>query len=81
MPLSRTSTLVDLAKSLAKDPKALAEVGLDCTAATYKLKYGLAESFHLKLVNKLQTSPFLISLEEATGLNMKKVPMAPPNSV
>ncbi|KAH3795611.1 hypothetical protein DPMN_149166 [Dreissena polymorpha] len=52
MPLSYVPILIGLAKSLAKDPKALAEVKLDRTAAAYKTKYGLAEGFHQKLMNK-----------------------------
>ncbi|KAH3842991.1 hypothetical protein DPMN_116497 [Dreissena polymorpha] len=73
MPLSYVPILIGLAKSLAKDPKALAEVKLDRTAAAYKTKYGLAEGFHQKLMTKLRQNSFSINLDEATSSNRKKV--------
>ncbi|WAR28904.1 hypothetical protein MAR_014608 [Mya arenaria] len=72
MPLSCTPTLVSLAKTLAQDSKALSEIKLDRTAAAYKTKYGLAESFHQKLVAKLRICPFSLNLDEATSSNKKK---------
>lgn len=44
LPLSITPGLIDLAKVLAKDPKALAELSVDRTSASYKLNYDVKKT-------------------------------------
>lgn len=73
LPLSSTPHIINLAKTLSLDTKALSEVRLDRTTATYKLKYGLAASFHEKLLDKLRKYPFSLNLDEATSSSNKKV--------
>lgn len=44
-PFSAAPVLISLAKSLASDPEALNQLSMDRTSASYKMNYGLAESF------------------------------------
>ena len=73
LPLSKVPKLVDFAKSLAKDAKALNGVKMDRTAATYKLKEGLALHRHDNLVDKMKVFPFSINMDECTSNSNKKV--------
>ena len=69
MPM--TYAPVNLAKSLARDPKALAELHMDRTTASYKMTHGLAEGFQQKLISSLQKFPFSMNIDESTSKNHK----------
>ena len=73
MPMTYAPVLVNLAKSLACDPKALAELHMDRTTASYKMTHGLAEGFQQKLISSLQKFPFSKNIDESTSNNHKKV--------
>ena len=73
LPLSKVPKLVEFAKFLAKDTKALNEVKMDRTAATYKIKDGLSHHKHNLLIKKMRIVPFSINMDECTSNSNKKV--------
>lgn len=73
MPLSAAPKLLSLAKSLANDKAALHKMALDDRTASYKLKYGVAQTFRDELLLELRQSPFGLNLDEATNSNHQKV--------
>ena len=73
LPISKVPKLVEFAQYLAKDIKALNEVKMDRTAATYKLKYGLSHHKHNLLIKKMRTFPFSINMDECTSNSNKNV--------
>ena len=67
------SKIIKLAKELAKDPKVLQDLSLERTSLTYKLKEGVAEVAHKRLIQELQNTPFSITLDECTNQAHNKV--------
>ena len=65
--------LLNLAKELAKDQKALDGNSMDRTSATYKMKFGLAKTFHEKTIEHLDNGFFSLNLDEATRNNHHRV--------
>ena len=49
MPYTKADVILQVAKELAKDPAALAEIGMGKLAASYKLEYGLAVNLRKNL--------------------------------
>ena len=68
MLFSQTQVLVNLAKSLAREPKALEQLSMNQTTASYKTTYGMAEPFKEHLINKLKESIWM--KVEAIIINM-----------
>ena len=73
LPLSKAPKLLDLARSLANDPKALKEGKLGKDTVGYKLTHGLAKYKIDNLVKKLQVYPFSMNVDECTSQSHKKV--------
>ena len=73
LPISLAPLLVNYAKEMAKDVKALDGVSLERTSATYKLKEGLGTLSHKRLVNDMQTHPFSINTDECVNTSNDKV--------
>lgn len=73
MPFSCAPILIDLARALADDPKALAQLSMDRCTASYKTTHGLARGFQEKLINKLKHQPFSLNIDESTAKNNKHV--------
>lgn len=73
MPFTHAPVIVELTKALAEDLKALSQLTMDRTTASYKTTHGLAESFKEKLVKNLQQCPFSMNIDESTSNNNKRV--------
>ncbi|KAK9976852.1 hypothetical protein ABG768_018673 [Culter alburnus] len=73
LPLSITPGLVDLAKVLAKDPKALAELSMDRTSASYKLNYGVKNTIQDEVLEEIRSVPFSLNIDEATSKTYKRI--------
>ena len=73
LPLSKAPKLVEFSRFLSKDVRALDEVKMDRTAATYKLKNGLSHHNHQSLISKMKKYPFSINMDECTSNSNKKV--------
>lgn len=73
LPLSIVPKLIDLAKELGRDPKALNSISMERTSATYKLKDGLSYNIENKLIENLKKSFFSLNMDECTSSNMHKV--------
>ena len=56
-----------MAKELSKDPKALSKLKMHRTTVSYKLEYGLANTFRLELTEHLRTTTYSLNLDEATS--------------
>jgi len=65
--------LINLSKALANDKPALEKLTLDPTTASYKMKYGVAETFVQELTGELKSTPFSLNLDEAMNSNNEKV--------
>ena len=73
LPFAQIPLLIDFAKELARDEKALAKLSMDRTTASYKLKYGLSKTFKEDLNKELNEELFSLNIDEATSNNRKKV--------
>ena len=62
-----------MAKKLSKDPKALTKLKMHRTTVLCKLQYGLANTFHLQLTERLRTTIYSLNLYEATSKNLMHV--------
>lgn len=65
--------LIDLAKSLSRDTKALNKLSMDRTSASYKTRFGLALTMSDALAKELQSTNFSLNIDEATSDNLNRV--------
>jgi hypothetical protein len=72
-PFTAAPVIIELAKSLARDPKALHHLTMDRTTASYKMRFGLAETFKQNTVNNLKANFFSLNLDESTANNLLHV--------
>ena len=72
LPLSVTPKLVELAKELSRDQKALSDVALSRRSATRKLVHGIHNVVRKRLVSAMKTSPFSLNIDESTAKSNKK---------
>lgn len=63
------SIIIETAKTLAKDSKALSKLSMDCTSASYKMRLGMAQTFHADTVSQLKESFFSLNIDETTSSN------------
>lgn len=73
LPISMAPVIVDTAKELAKDLKALNHLSLERTTASYKMTYGLGKTFLDETIQALKTTPFSLNVDESTSNNDKRV--------
>ena len=73
VPMTFAPVLIEAAKELAKDPKALSQLSMDRTSAGYKMKYGMNKTFLDETVTYLKDSPFCLNIDESTSSNNTKV--------
>lgn len=73
MPFSHAPVVIDLAKKLAHDPKALSTLSMDRTSASYKMRFGLGKSMLEDTVEKIRHAKFSLNMDESTSENLKKV--------
>ena len=64
---------IEFAKNLARDHKALSEMKMNRTAASYKLVDGLKVYERKKFVDAMKSYPFSINIDECTSNNHHKV--------
>ena len=67
LPLSVSPVLLNLAKELARDPRALEETSMDRTSASYKLNHGLKKTFLDGILQEIRNQPFSLNIDEATS--------------
>ena len=73
LPLSSVPKLIEFANFLSRDVKVLSKVEMNRTAATYKLKDGLAVHVKKSIVAAMKKYPFSINIDECTSNNNHKV--------
>ena len=73
LPLSSVPKFIEFAKNLARDHKALSEMKMNRTAASYKLVDGLKVYERKKIVDAMKSYPFSINIDECTSNNHHKV--------
>ena len=73
LPLSTVPKLIEFSQFLARDPKALSQLQMNRTAATYKLKHGLSVYVRKNVVDCMKKYPFSINIDECTSNNSHKV--------
>ena len=73
LPLSITPHLIEYAREMSQDRRALDKIAMGRTSVTYKLTDGLSEILHKRLVNTLKEVPFSINIDECTAKNNQKV--------
>ena len=73
LSFSMVPALIDLTKSLSRDMKALSQLKMDRTTASYKLVHGLAKTFNEEVAEKLRTEFFSLNIDEAFSDNLHKV--------
>ena len=64
---------IEFAKNLARDNKALSEMKMNRTAASYKLVDGLKVYERKKIIDAMKSYPFSINIDESTSHNHHKV--------
>ena len=73
LPLSSVPKFIEFAKNLARDHKALSELKMNRTAASYKLVDGLNVFECKKIVDAMKSYPFSINIDECTSNNHHRV--------
>ena len=65
--------LVELSTTLAADLPALRNTALSPSAASYKTRHGVADTFRGTLAEELKSTPFSLNLDEAMNSNQQKI--------
>ena len=73
LPLLTVPKFIEFAKNLAGDNKALSEMKMNRTAASYKLVDGLKVYERKKFIDAMKSYPFSINIDECTSNNHHKV--------
>ena len=73
LPPSVVPKLIEFSQFLSRDPKALSQLRMNRTAASYKLKHGLSVHIRKKVVDCMKKYPFSINIDECTSNNSQKV--------
>lgn len=73
LPFTAGPKLLDLAKTLAKDSKALQSTSMCRTTAAYKMKFGLAKTIKEKLIEALRKNAFSLNIDESTSRAHKSI--------
>ena len=73
LPFTKAPVLLDLARELAKDPKALTSNSMDRTTASYKMRFGMAQTIHTNTVASMKSGYFSLNIDESTSNNLNRV--------
>ena len=74
IPFSVVPKVLDLVRELSKDPATLSELKLaDRTTASYKVRFGVAKTFHDDVIAVAKVSFFSLNVDEAFAENNKKI--------
>ena len=71
--LSVVPKLIEFSQFLLRDPKALYQLRMNQTAASYKLKHGVLVHICKKVVDCMKRYPFSINIDECTSNISQKV--------
>ena len=72
LTFSDAPDLIQLAKTLATDSEALAELSIDRTAASYKMQFGVGKTFADELTTNLRKNFFSLNIDEAISKSSKR---------
>ena len=73
LKLNKAPHLIDYAKEMARDPKALDNITMSRTSATYKLVDGLGAATQKRLVNDMKENFFSLNVDESTSSANQKI--------
>ena len=73
LPMTMAPVLIDLAKQLARDPKALGSLSKDRTSASYKMTHGVHKTMQDRTVQAMRNVPFCLNIDECTSNSNKRV--------
>ncbi|KAK6167395.1 hypothetical protein SNE40_021431 [Patella caerulea] len=73
LSFSAVPAIINLAKALAADKKALDGLSMNRTTASYKTQFGIGKTFQDQLVTTLISTPFSFNMDESTSSNFQKV--------
>ena len=73
LPFTMAPVVINLAKDLSRDPQALSKLSMDRTSASYKMRYGLAKTYHDKTLENIRNSFFSLNIDESTSNNLMRV--------
>ncbi len=73
IPVSKVPELIQYAKEMAKDHKALDGISMGRTSASYKMVYGLGAVAEKRLVSDMKKNKFSLNIDECTSNNNNKV--------
>ena len=73
LPFTMAPVFIDVAKALARDQRALDNLSMDRTSASYKMRFGLGLSFHNETLENLRQHKFSLNIDESTSNNEQKV--------
>ncbi|CAG2201584.1 unnamed protein product [Mytilus edulis] len=73
LSFSLVPKMLELAKTLSDDKKALDSITMNRTTASYKTRFGVGKTFEEDLIRCLKTSCFSLNMDESTSSNYQKV--------
>ena len=65
--------IIDIAKALAADQKALESMSMNQTTASYKTRFGVGKTFENQLDAVLRSTPSSFNMDESMSSNFQKV--------
>ncbi|VDI50671.1 Hypothetical predicted protein [Mytilus galloprovincialis] len=72
LSFSLVPKMLELAKTLSDDKKALDSITMNRTTASYKTRFGVGKTFEEDLIRCLKTSCFSLNMDESTSSNYQK---------
>ncbi|XP_052234163.1 uncharacterized protein LOC127846705 isoform X2 [Dreissena polymorpha] len=73
LPFTMAPKIVDLAKGLAKDTKALNHLPMERTSASYKMKFGMGKTYFDRTVSNMKRFKFSLNMDQSTSTNLHRV--------
>lgn len=68
LPFKMYPVIIDVAKALTRDPKALGQLSMDRTITSYKMVYGLSSTVKDTVVENMKTGQFSLNIVVTYGL-------------
>ena len=73
LPFTMVPVMIDVVKSLAKDPQVVSKISVDRTSASYKMTYGMAHHITSSVITTMRNQPFSLNIDESTSANHQRV--------
>ena len=70
LPFTMAPVIFDVARELAKDPKALSGNTMDRKSASIKIRFGLAKTIHKRTITHMQNGHFSLNIDKSTSNNL-----------